>query len=149
MKRSSCGYVHVFRMAASSRVGSSQGDGRLTSIALLYIRCSANSRTCHSLVSVTKTIASLLPVGSEGSCTSSVFPLHADMHRKSDSSSTAGTKDVLWFHRRDMGLGYQVPTMLLFHDVFTPTDADGVVNRLPDRSVFVFDANRTSSMVTE
>ena len=93
-----------------------------------------------------KTIASPVPVGSEGSCTS-VLPLHADMHRKSDSIS-AGTKDVLWFHRRDMGLGYQVPTMLLFHDVFTPTDADGVVNRLPERSVFVFDAKRTSSIVT-
>ena len=100
--------------------------------------------------SVTKTTASPVPVSvSEGSCTSSVLPLHADMHRKSDSSSTAGTKDVLWLHRRDMGLGsYQVPTMLLFHDVFTPTDADGVVNRLPDRSVLVFAAKRTSSMVT-
>ena len=135
-------------MAASSRVGRSQGDGRLTSTALLYIRCSANRRTCHSLVSVTKTTASPVPVGSEGLAGSSVLPLHADMHRKSDSSSTAGTKDVLWFHRRDMGLGYQVPTMLLFHDVFTPTDADGVVNRLPDRSVFVLEAKRTSSIVT-
>ena len=100
-------------------------------------------------MSLKNTIFSFIPFVLEGLLGSSFFPLHAGMHRKSDSSSTAGTKDVLWLHRRDMGLwSYQVPTMLLFHDVFTPTDALGVVNRLPDRSVFVLEAKRTSSMVT-
>ena len=78
----------------------------------------------------------------------SVLPLHADMHSESDSSSTAATQDAGWLQWIDMGLGYHVPTMLVFHVWLTETDADGEVNRLPDSIVLVLEAKRTSSMVT-
>ena len=86
---------------------------------------------------------------SEGLAGSSVLPLHADMHSESDSSSTAATQDAGWLQWIDMGLGYHVPTMLVFHVVLTVTLADGEVNRLPEINVLVFDAIRTSSTVTE
>ena len=156
--RSSCGYSSNRSTAASSRVGSTHGAGRVILATSLYRICSLKILTRHSVVSVTSTIVSLPSAtrsSSVGSCGSSglehdirlVRPSRLDSNAKRNSRR-AGAEDMLRFKRLDMGLTYHVPTMFVFHVWLTETDAEGEVKRLPDSMVLVLEASRTSSMVT-
>ena len=151
-------YVSVRSTVASSLVGICHGEGKATVTASEYNKCSLKRYTAHSVESVFRTIVLLASAtcSSTVGCSGSSFLEHAarlivpsrlDSNSKRDRCRVTGAEDMC-LQRLDMGPAYHVPTMFVFHVWLTDTLADGEVNRLPESSVFVLAAKRTSSMVT-